>query len=839
MAVGGAAFRSLLLGGIAVLALAAAYTSLLIVQRQSALSRVSRYNITWDASQSLAELLRLEAQVAAYAVPGSGSSKEKVQLRLEIVANRVGLLMNGQVDDVLEREPDLKATVAQLGRALPKVQALATDLDRPGNVRDILVQLTPLNGKMTRLASVADALGADRVAADQRTLSRIHWVFSALLGGLIVCAAGLVLLLLRHNELLGRAQRELRTLASNLEQTGRDLAEANHAVRAANAELQQQNLALQQRDTELRVQNQRFDAALNNMSQGLCMADADARVIVCNQRFAELFGLSAEAISPGDTIADMVRVACETNQRNEVLFSSIATRQLGFARQQRVGDFFCEGEDGRALAVLQRPMQGGGWVATYEDITERRRAEARIRHMAHHDGLTNLPNRVLLRERMDVAVRLTQKSGAGMAVLLLDLDLFKDVNDTLGHPAGDALLEMVGRRLRNSVGREDVVARLGGDEFAVLQVSVDGRAQSAALAERIVDVLQAPYEIDGQRIAVTASIGIALAPDDGWDPDQLMKSADMALYRAKALGRAMYCFFEPEMEADVQERRVLGLELREALVRQDFEVFYQPIVCLANNQPCGFEALIRWRHRERGLILPNRFIPLAEEMGLISALGEWTLHQACQDCATWPDDLRVAVNLSPRQFNGSNLVSVVEHALEMADLPPARLELEITESLLLQENEANTATLFALRALGIRIALDDFGTGYSSLSYLRRFPFDKIKVDRSFVQGMADNPEALAIVQSIADLAPKLGMRTTAEGIETLRELTQVREAGCSEGQGYYFGRPMRRADIAPFLSSKSALGAVLEVERGEPARLPAPRRRLPRGAARSLGVQA
>ncbi len=567
------AVKPLLLGVIGVLALAAAYTSLLIVQRQSALSQVSRYNITWDASQSLAELLRLETEVASYAVPGSGTSRDRVELRLEIVANRVGLLTNGQVDDVLVREPDLKGTVAALARAIPKVQALVADIDQPGAVRDILALLVPLNQKMTRLASVADALGAERVAADQRTLSHIHWIFSGILGALALCAAGLVFLLVRHNELLGRAQRDLRTVASSLERTGRELADANRAVHEANAELQQQNLALQQRDGELRVQNQQFDAALNNMSQGLCMADAQARVIVCNERFAELFGLRAGSTAAGAAIADMVGEASRANAADRALLSDIAERQLLFGLQRRAGDFFCEGEDGRAIAVLQRPMPGGGWVATYEDITDRRRVEARIRHMAHHDALTNLPNRVLLRERMETALRTGQQSGEGVAVLLLDLDLFKDVNDTLGHPAGDALLEMVGRRLRNCVGGRDLVARLGGDEFAVLQAPTQQREQSAALAERIVEVLQAPYDLEGQRIAVTASIGIAAAPRDGWDPDQLMKSADMALYQAKARGRATYCFFERDMEADVQERRLLGLELREALARQDFEMY--------------------------------------------------------------------------------------------------------------------------------------------------------------------------------------------------------------------------------------------------------------------------
>ncbi len=751
----------------------------------------------------MSDLLRLETAVATYAVPGGGGGgKTQVELRLRSVANRVGLLTNGQVDAVLEHEPDLAAAVQRLGDAVTRTEAMLPDIDAPGQVGRILALLTPLNEPMTRLAAVAKMRGADRVAADQHQLSHIHWIFSALLGGLILCAVILVLMLLRHNELLARAQRDLRLLASNFEGAGRDLASANEAVRAANVGLQEQNLMLQQRDRERRVQTERFDAALNNMSQGLCMVDASGGVIVCNRRFSELFGLPPESIAPGDAIGEVVRAACAESALDAVLFNAVAARQHALARQGRPGDFFCEGDDGRALAVLQRPMLDGGWVATYEDITERRRVDARIRHMAHHDALTNLPNRVLFRERMDDALRLARHTGEEPAVLLLDLDFFKDVNDTLGHPAGDMLLDMVAQRLRSCVGRDDLVARLGGDEFAVLQMSARRRAQSAALAEHIVGVLQQPYDLDGQLVTVTASIGIASAPVDGINPDQLMKSADMALYRAKARGRATHCFFEADMEVDIQQRRQLGLELREALVRQDFEVFYQPIVSLLDGSPTGFEALIRWRHREHGLILPGRFIAVAEEIGLIGALGEWTLRRACLDCAGWPDDMRVSVNLSPRQFNGTDLLQVAHEALLAADLPPSRLQLEVTESVLLADSDANIAMLYGLRALGVRIALDDFGTGYSSLSYLRRFPFDMIKVDRSFVQGMADDADALAIVQSIADLAPKLGMRTTAEGIETGRELEQARAAGCAEGQGYYFGRPMRLGDIGHYLSA-------------------------------------
>lgn len=770
------------------LALAASYTSVLVVQRQRALSGVSHYNVTWDASQSLAELLRLEIEVASFGVPGSGSSRAKVELRLQILLNRIDLLKNGQVDDVLEREPTLRRAVARLSDASARIQLLVADLDKPGSVSEVLRLLMPLNKDMTRLAATADALGADRVAADQRTLGRIHWTFSGLLGALIVCAAGLVIMLLRKNELVGRAQTKLRSLATTLEQAGQDL--------------QRQNLTLQQRDHDLRIQNERFNAALSNMSQGLCMADTATRVAIYNKRFAELFALPSAVAEPDATIADVIAAAEQAGATPAAFLKSVVERQLTYATRQQSAEFVCEDERGRALAVLHRPMPGGGWIATYEDVTERRRIDAHVRHIAHHDAVTGLPNRVLLRERLESALRDTSGADASFAVLLLDLDMFKEVNDTLGHPAGDALLQAVARRLNAAVRSSDTVARLGGDEFAILQPLAHGRAQSDLLAERLVNIVKAPFEIDGHRLEVTASVGVAIAPDDGCDPDQLLKSADMALYRAKADGRATHRFFAADMAAALQERRSLAVALREALSQREFELHYQPIVLLATMKPVGFEALIRWRHREHGLIPPARFIPLAEEIGLIDAIGEWTLQQACMDCADWPDDMRVAVNLSPRQFGSGNLVVAAEHALNAASLAPIRLELEVTESVLLQDNDENIATLFMLRALGIRIALDDFGTGYSSLSYLRRFPFDKIKVDQSFVREMAESAESVAIVRSIAELAPKLGMRTTAEGVETESDLTTVREAGCSEGQGYFFGRPMRRTDVRPYLSS-------------------------------------
>jgi diguanylate cyclase (GGDEF)-like protein len=453
-------------------------------------------------------------------------------------------------------------------------------------------------------------------------------------------------------------------------------------------------------------------------------------------------------------------------------------------------------------------------LAAVVDVTERRRVEARIAHMAHHDALTDLPNRVLLRERLEAAIAERRRSGTGAWLLCLDLDHFKSVNDTLGHSAGDALLRGVAERLlragQDVVGREVsgqevpgqgvLVARMGGDEFAIL-VGDDSRPEPVqaervrALCGALIRSLGQPFPIQGQSVRIGVSIGLARLPPDGTDPDRLLRNADLALYRAKAAGRNTHRVFEPAMEAGAQLRRALEQDLRAAFAAGALEVHYQPILGAKSGALTGFEALLRWRHPERGLIAPAEFVPLAEETGLIGPIGEWVLQQACAEAAGWPGDLRVAVNLSPLQFRDRRLAHMVARVLAEAGLAPGRLELEITETVLLVENAANLATLHRLRALGVRIALDDFGTGYSSLSYLRAFPFDRIKIDRSFVREMESNPQAAAIVRAIIGLGTSLGIATTAEGIETEAQRARLRATACDEVQGYLFGRPMPVAE--------------------------------------------
>ena len=450
----------------------------------------------------------------------------------------------------------------------------------------------------------------------------------------------------------------------------------------------------------------------------------------------------------------------------------------------------------RRLVILDDDGGPQYLLGLVEDVTERARAEERIAHMAHHDALTDLPNRVLLRERLEAGLTHVRR-GEQLAVHYLDLDTFKTINDTLGHPTGDELLKAVAERLCGCVREIDTVARLGGDEFAVIQTGLNDVSDAASLAQRIRDALKAPYTLNGQLVNIDASIGIASSPGDGTDADQLLKNADMALYRAKADGRGMYRFFEPAMDARIKARRALELDMRKAVTGGEFEVHYQPVVDLQSNRICGCEALLRWPHPERGFVSPADFIPIAEETGLIVSLGEWVLRRACADAATWPDDLRIAVNISPLQLISQNIVPVVMNALAASGLPAHRLELEITEAVFLQNNQATRTTLHQLRELGVRIAMDDFGTGYSSLSYLRSFPFDKIKIDRSFIGDLSDTDDSIAIVRAITNLANNLNMTTTAEGVETAQQLQTVKALGCTEAQGYLFAPAMPAKDLA------------------------------------------
>jgi diguanylate cyclase (GGDEF)-like protein len=514
-----------------------------------------------------------------------------------------------------------------------------------------------------------------------------------------------------------------------------------------------------------------------------------------------MYGLSREIVRPGCLFIDILRCRAEVGDFLRHAPEDYRTGHLAAMAENKVTTLILEGAEGREVLVTTSPMAAGGWVATHEDITERRKAEAKIEYMAHHDALTDLANRLQLFEQLEETLA-RPKQGAHLAVFCLDLDRFKDVNDEHGHPIGDLLLRTVAKRLRQCIRDSDLVARLGGDEFAIMQVGASQSRDATALASRLIEVIGAPYELGGRLVVIEASVGIALAPNDGLDPDQLLKNADTALYRAKSEGRGLYRFFEPEMDARMQARRTLEIDLRKALANGEFELFYQPLVDMQTEYVTGFEALIRWHHPERGLIVPLDFIPVAEETGLIVPIGDWVLRQACAEAATWPSNVKVAVNLSPIQFKKKGILPAVVSALAASGLSPDRLELEITESVLLQDGDATLAVLQELRALGARISMDDFGTGYSSLSYLRKFPFDKIKIDQSFIFDMSDHSDGLAIVRAVIAMGSGLGIATTAEGVETLAQFKQLKLEGCTEVQGYLFSPPRPAAEIKGLLAS-------------------------------------
>jgi diguanylate cyclase (GGDEF)-like protein/PAS domain S-box-containing protein len=550
-----------------------------------------------------------------------------------------------------------------------------------------------------------------------------------------------------------------------------------------------------------RTEKQRLDTAINNMSQGLLLYDSSERLVVCNQRYISMYGLSPDVVKPGLSFRDLLlyRKTIGSFKGDVEAFITGVRRNVAVGKTTRTT---WETGDGRLIQIVNQPLKSG-WLATHEDITERMRAEEQIRHLAHYDALTDLPNRALFHERL--RQELTQANATRqLAVLYIDIDEFKSVNDSLGHMIGDELLKSVAKRLGSCIGGGGFVARLGGDEFAIVKTGVSDPDEVADLATRALETIRAPYDCLGHQLTSDASIGIALAPQHGADLDQILKNADLAMYAAKSAGRRTWRFFEPSMDAHVKARRQLEIDLRKAIADEALEIYYQPCLSLQSDKITGCEALVRWRHPERGMISPAEFIPIAEETGLINELGEWVLTRACFEATAWPEGINLAVNVSPVQFKSGTLALKIVSALAASGLSAHRLELEITEAVLIRDDEAALDILHQLRGIGVRIALDDFGTGYSSLSYLHRFPFDKIKIDRCFVTGLAEAGGS-SIVQAVVNIAAARHMTTTAEGVETERQQQLLRGLGCTEMQGYLFSAPKPADTVKEILFSHNA----------------------------------
>lgn len=772
--------------GMIALAVAALYISVLIFQRQEALTQIFRYNIAYSASQGMNELLRFRQRLTAVLVEPPQASRQDVELRYQILRSRLSLFEQGEFMNFVSVMPENRETVDQLASALQQIGTFIGEIDRPENAQIALDLTAPLESEMVALASKANEYGATAQAKDQRELLRLHWLFSALALSLVITGFVFIAMLRWQHRLQISVQQRLKATNEDLLRTSAELSESAQAARRANDELITQNLL--------------FNTALNNMSHGLCMFDAQGRLIVSNQKMESIYGLTQEQLRLGTSLHQLIGDMVEAGASAQDEAEQVAQLQSRLIEQNRSDTLTQELRDGRTILISHQPMRGGGWVATYEDITERHKAQAQVAYMARHDTLTDLPNRLMMREQLEEILASSNERGLSTAVMCVDLDNFKSINDTLGHPVGDALLRAVAGRIRNTVRETDAVARLGGDEFVVVQGNVEKPEQASSLAKRLIDALDDPYIIEGHQVLTGASVGIAVADPDHDAADDLLMQADVALYQAKGDGRGVFRFYEEGMNKRLQRRRALEAELRSANLDEQFHVVFQPIIGLGTNKVTTFEALLRWTHPVHGPVSPDEFIGIAEDTGAIVQLGEWVLRQVCMEMKSLPDDISIAANLSPMQFKRDDIVETVARVLVETDTPANRLGLEITETLLLEDNRKLHADLRRLRQLGTRISLDDFGTGYSSLSYLQKFAFDKVKIDRLFIKEITKSADQAAIVQTIVNLAFTLGMTTVVEGVEMEEQLRIIRAMGCDEAQGNLFSKPILAKDIPGFL---------------------------------------
>ncbi|TCD16555.1 putative bifunctional diguanylate cyclase/phosphodiesterase [Oricola cellulosilytica] len=767
------------------LAAMAAYVSAIVFDRQQALEKSYRYNVAFSAAQGMNEYVRLRERLAEYLLAPSPEALREVRLRFDILASRLDIFRAGQFDEFVGTSAERRQVIAKLKRTVGDLENMMANIHRAEIARRALEMTSPLEGELIGLASEADHYGSRQVAEDQRGLLRLHWIFSLLALCLVVCAFVFLALVRWQNHILVHIRRWLRRSNDELRNTG----------------------------AELRSQNVLFDTALNNMTHGLCMFDAEGKMIVSNRQFSRLYGCKPGCPEPGTGFADFFQAIGLERHSNDSGRTSASRQRLEAAIARGIPERLHQTlPDGRMISLTLRPVETGGWIITFEDISERHRAQERIEQIARHDALTGLPNRILLRERLENVLATDSDPCGSTALLCLDLDNFKKINDTHGHPTGDAVLREVGRRVRSIVPEQTLVCRIGGDEFVVVVDKVKQHSLPEEIAARIVVALAEPFEVDGVRILGGTSVGIALS-SSGMEPDELIRNADIALYDAKRRGRGAFSTYSPQMSETLLRRNRIEAELLDGDFDEKLDLVFQPIVDLRTGQPHAVEALLRWKTSRDDDLTPLELVSIAEDTGAIVSLGRWILEKACRQALGLPEPVAVSVNLSPIQFRQDDIVATVFDVLSRTGLEPKRLHLEITETLLLDDECAFENELGTLRRAGIGISLDDFGTGYSSLSYLRKFSVDRIKIDRIFVEEIDRNPDRQAIVAAIVHLARGLGMRTIAEGVETESELQILRATGCNEVQGFLISKPLGPREIVAYFQSDTPSGQGVTID--------------------------
>lgn len=764
-----------------------------IVGEQSALADASvRQEIPELVDQATARVAVLDRHLADMLIGNGNATPDDVRttfIEIETIAARLAARAAVlQYDFDPELDGAIDDFIGTVRRGTPLLGQLddRTAIERARrHVQDVADRVEALRLRGSRYA--ASLFRASHAAL----LHRFTYFVIAAFGLTVV--VGLLLMAFSRQLLLlnGTNQRAL-SLARHLTTVREDLEHATVALEQSNTELAEQNRRLRENERILEERNYQFHAALDNMREGLCMIEPDGRLSIVNRRMLVLYDLDPRRVRPGMAVRDFL---CDVAGKGHLSYAEMEDcfRRLTSAQpkaEPRTFDLSLNGGD-LILELHEQPLDHGGWLITHEDVTERRHAHLRVQHLASHDPLTGLPNRAHFNETLITAMA---DRSCDVAILLVDLDRFKAVNDLYGHASGDRLLELLADRMRQVMPKDGVVARLGGDEFAVLIRGDDIRARACALAEQLLQTVRRPFDLGPAKIEIGLSAGIAVTPDDGLDARSLLRNADLALYTVKAGRLGSFRFFDSDMSASLERRHVLESELKTAITDGALTLHYQPIVSTATARIVGAEALLRWTSPTRGPIPADQVVAIAEETGLMVPLGNWIMREAIATAAGWPDHLSVAVNLSARQFRDPGLVRHVIDAVRQHDLSPRRLQLEVTETVLVEDDAG--AAMADLRAHGIRLSLDDFGTGYASLSYLTRFPFDRIKIDKSFVRHAAERMDCRAIIDAVCGLAKSLGLDTVAEGIETETELEIIRAAGCGYGQGYYFGRPLPAADF-------------------------------------------